>query len=47
MYLTFSIADNDLEYNRKIYSFLDAIGDYGGFAQVVEALLAFLLAPIA
>ena len=45
--MQWKLSDLCTHHERKIYSFLDAIGDYGGFAQVVEALVAFLLAPIA
>ena len=40
-------AQNQLTHERKIYGFLDVLGDFGGVAQVLETIAAFILAPIA
>ena len=43
----YQLSGTTMNHARKIYGFLDALGDYGGVEGVVMTVAALLLAPIA
>ena len=47
MRMSIGISKTSVNHERTIYGFFDVLGDFGGVVQVLEAITALILAPIA